>query len=224
MISLMLTLFLTGIGLGAGPCMASCGPLLISYTAATKKGFKDSMRVYIIFSLTRIFVYLILGVLIGLFSQAIFYQKYQVYITKTIYFIGATIILLIGVSIILGKNHGFKFCQSMRKKLIERDTKSIIFFGLVVGIAPCAPLIGVLYYIGLTSLSWLKALLLSFAFGLGTVFSPLIFLVVASGFITKLFKNEEKIYQIFQIFCGAILCILGLHLYITTLISGPPKF
>lgn len=224
MIRIIISLFLTGIALGAGPCMASCGPLLISYTAATKRGFKDSLRVYVIFSLSRIFVYLVLGLLIGLFSQYFLHQNFQETVSKYAYIVGGAFISLIGLLVILGKEPNSKFCQVLRKNLIEKDTKSILIFGLIVGISPCGPLIAVLSYIGLTSFSWLKGMLFSLSFGLGTIISPLLFLVLLAGFINKIFKNKENFYQLFQKFCGFILCLFGLYLLIITLIYNPPTF
>lgn len=224
MLRLAFALFLTGIALGAGPCLASCGPMLISYTAATKKGIKDSLRLYLIFSLSRIFVYLILGLVVGLLSQVFLLGSYQQDIAKFIYLIGGGFIFLLGLLIMLGREPRFKFCQVLRNNFIEKDAKSIFVFGLVVGISPCAPLIAVLSYIGLASLSWFKGALLSLSFGLGTVISPLVLLVIFAGFINKLFKQNEHFYALFQKICGAILCFLGLHLFITTLYNKFPGF
>lgn len=224
MCGLMLTLFLSGIVLGAGPCMISCGLLLISYTAATKDGIKDSLRVYFIFSLSRILVYLVLGILAGMLGEFFLYQDYQDNFSGFIYIAGGIFIILMGLLIILGKEPRFKFCRVLREKLIEKDIKSIFIFGLIVGISPCAPLLGVLSYIGLTSFSWIKGLLLSLSFALGTIVSPLIFLVVFAGFIKRFFKSEGKFFEIFQKLCGIILCLLGLHLFIATLFFNQPKF
>ncbi|HOX54754.1 MAG: sulfite exporter TauE/SafE family protein [Candidatus Omnitrophica bacterium] len=215
MLNLVISLFLSGVALGMGPCMASCGPLLISYSAATKTGLKDSIRLYLIFSLSRIIAYLILGVLVGFLSELFIYQNYQMHLSRFFYFAGGIFIFAIGLLIILGKEPRFKLCRLLRKNLIENDAKSIFIFGLVIGISPCAPLIGVLSYIGMVSFSWVKGLLLSLSFGLGTVISPLIFLVVFSSFINKLFKDKERFFIIFQKICGFILCFLGLQLFIS---------
>lgn len=203
--------------MGMGPCMVSCGPLLISYSAATKNGFGDSLRLYLIFSLSRIIVYLFLGLLAGLFSQFIFFQDYQLNLARYLYFVGGIFIFLIGLIIILGKEPRLKLCKLLRKNLVENDAKSIFVFGLIIGISPCAPLIGVLSYIGMISFSWLKGMILSLAFGIGTVISPLIFLVIFAGLINKIFKNREKFFIIFQKICGFILCFLGIHLFILAL-------
>lgn len=224
MLNLIVSLFLSGLALGMGPCMASCGPLLISYSAATKSGFKDSLRLYLVFSLSRVVVYMFFGILVGLFSQVFVNQDYQLHAARYLYLAGGIFIFIIGVLIVLGKEPKLRLCRLLRKNLVENDTKSIFIFGLIVGISPCAPLVGVLSYIGMVSFSWLKGLILSLAFGIGTVISPLIFLVIFAGFINKIFKDKERFFIIFQRICGFILCFLGIHLFILALNYQTPRF
>jgi len=224
MLNLVISLFLSGIALGMGPCMASCGPLLISYTAATKSGPKDSLRLYLIFSVSRILVYLVFGIVVGLFSEFFVYQDYQMHLARYFYFAGGLFIFIIGLLIMFGKEPRFKLCKLLRSKLVENDTKSIFIFGLIIGISPCAPLIGILSYIGMVSFSWLKGMILSLAFGIGTVISPLIFMVVFASLINKIFKDKEKFFVIFQKICGFILCLLGTHLFILALYYQSPRF
>ena len=60
---IVITFFLLGLSFGSGPCLAACGPLLISYIAGTGKKFKDSVVTYLIFSSARIVT--LDGIIIG---------------------------------------------------------------------------------------------------------------------------------------------------------------
>ena len=69
------TIFATGIALGSGPCLATCGPILLPFIAAAKKGPASSLKCWLIFSATKLFVYMILGGLAGVIGANL-YQTY----------------------------------------------------------------------------------------------------------------------------------------------------
>jgi sulfite exporter TauE/SafE len=83
--------------------------------------------------------------------------------------------------------------------------------GLIIGILPCAPLITVVSYIGLIAKHWFNTVIYSLSFGLGTVFSPLLVLLIFTGLIPKFIK-KERIYRIFNLACGLIIVFLGVQL------------
>ncbi|MFA5357159.1 MAG: sulfite exporter TauE/SafE family protein, partial [Candidatus Omnitrophota bacterium] len=62
-------LFLTGVLFGSGPCVASCGPFLISYIAGTRKTAARGVVAYILFSSARVSVYIALGVSVFFLSR-----------------------------------------------------------------------------------------------------------------------------------------------------------
>lgn len=217
MLRVGISLFLSGVFLGAGPCLIGCGPLLASFIAGNKKDIKQSIRIWLIFSLSRILAYLILGLLIGLLSQEVVYRYYDSGVAKHLFIIGGIFISLIGALMVLNRLSQFKICNILNDKLIKNDTKSVFIFGLVIGLLPCAPLSGILIYVALISKSIFKAIFYCFSFGLGTFASPLIIMAICASFIAKLLGGQEKAFNIFQKICGLIIIILGVQLILSGL-------
>lgn len=214
MIKILISLFLTGLLFGSGPCIASCGPLIISYVAGTGKNITKGLLTYIVFSLSRITAYFILALLIfflGRFTVERFAADYS----KSIFTLGGIFIIFVGALMVLGKHLAFGFLnfKKIQNFILWKDVKSIILLGLIIGFLPCAPLIAVLSYIGLISKSWPNSILYSFSFGAGTFLSPLILLVMLTGLIPKLFTARLTIYyRLFNIICGLIIIFLGIQL------------
>jgi sulfite exporter TauE/SafE len=211
MSKIIATSFLLGLSFGIGPCIASCGPLLISYTAGTNKNIIKSFFMYLLFSLSRIFIYVVFSLAIFLLGQFII-DSILSPISKYVFISAGTFIMIIGVLICLGKNPNHKFCQRLQNFFLRKDTKTVIILGLIVGILPCAPLISVLSYIGLVAKHWFDALLYGLFFGLGTAMSPLLLFVIFSGFITKAIVERNKFYRVFNIVFGMVIILLGLEL------------
>lgn len=133
--------------------------------------------------------------------------------SKYVVILGGIFIILVGLLMALGRRLEFGFWQFLQKRLLERDKKSIIILGLVIGLLPCAPLLAILSYVGLVSKSWIESLLYSFSFGIGTFVSPLIFLVILTSLIPKFLIKKKGIYiQIFNFICGLIIVYLGIQL------------
>lgn len=212
MIKIIVSLFLSGLFFGSGPCIASCGPILISYIAGTKKNILKGLITYTLFSSARIFVYLILSLLIfflGRFTLDRLLGNFSKYVVV----LGGIFIILIGLLMALGKRLEFGLWQFLHKKFLERDKKSIMILGFAIGALPCAPLLAILSYVGLVSRNWLHTLLYSFSFGVGTFVSPLILLTLLAGFIPTWLKDRKILYsQIFSFICGLILIFLGTQL------------
>jgi len=212
MLRTILSLFLTGIFLGSGPCLISCGPFLVSFVAGAKKNYRESLGIWLIFSLTRLFAYLVLGIIAGFFSQEIVYRIYQGNTGLYLLLFGGVFILLIGLVIFWGGNKQLKICRILEERFVKRGIKSTIIFGLVIGFLPCAPLLAVLSYVVLVAGSWHKGLIYSLSFGLGTLISPLIVLVLLASMVPKLFSENAKFMKLFQKICGLIIILLGLEL------------
>jgi sulfite exporter TauE/SafE len=205
-------LFLSGLLFGSGPCIASCGPILVSYIVGTKKSIFKGLVVYILFSLSRISVYLVLSVLIfflGNFLLERFLRNFSKYILA----LGGAFIILVGVLLAGSRRLEFRPWQFLEKNIIRRDKKSMLALGLVTGLLPCAPLLAILSYVGLVSKSWLESLFYSFSFGLGTFISPLVLLVILAGLIPKFLVDKKGLYaQIFSFISGLVIIFLGLQL------------
>ncbi|MCK9604262.1 MAG: sulfite exporter TauE/SafE family protein [Candidatus Omnitrophica bacterium] len=210
MISIIISLFLSGMFFGSGPCMASCGPLIISYVAGTRKNVFKGLITYGLFSLARISVYLLLGIGVY-FLGNVALEGFLGDFSRYIIVIGGCFIVLVGLLMALGKRLELKFCHSLEKNMLEHDKKSILALGFITGLLPCVPLLVILSYIGLVSKSWIASLLYAFSFGVGTMFSPLILLVVIAGLIPRCLIDKSYD-RWFNLACGIIIIFLGLQL------------
>lgn len=217
MLKICLSLFITGIILGAGPCLASCGPILLSYIAATKKTPLGGLRSWFIFSLSRVLIYVFLGGMAGFAGSELFRRFYWEAPGYVIWLVSGIFISFLGFLIFSGRKSHFKICRILNESFIQNDTKSLIILGILIGIFPCIPLIGIFSYITMVSTHYSQGLLMSASFGLGTFISPLIFLGLIAGGIPKLkvLQNERNL-VIFQKICGAILFFLGAHITVKT--------
>ncbi len=213
-LKIIITLFIFGLSFGCGPCLASCGPIFIAYSVGTKKGFLKTFISYVLFSLSRISVYILLSILIfilgDLAAERVF-GRYGAYLAV----LGGIFIALVGFFMILGKASKLNFFVPLERCFLGYDKKNIIVMGFAAGLLPCAPLIAVLSYIGLVSRSWFHSLLYSGIFGLGTFFSPLIFLAVFSGAVSEFFSRKKQLYsRLSNIICGLVIIICGMQLII----------
>ncbi|MDP3143729.1 MAG: sulfite exporter TauE/SafE family protein [Candidatus Omnitrophota bacterium] len=213
MLRICVSLFLSGIFLGSGPCLVSCGPFLVSFIAGANKNLKESFRIWLIFSLARIFSYLLLGFIAGVFSQEIVYKIYQSNLGRYLLIAGGVFLLLIGILMMAGGLGRNKFCQALEARFIKKGMKSVAIFGLLIGFLPCAPLLAILSYIALISGSWYKGIWYSLSFGIGTLISPLIILAILASQVSKLL-NKTKFFAVFQKICGLIIFVLGWELII----------
>ncbi|MFH0732251.1 MAG: sulfite exporter TauE/SafE family protein [Candidatus Omnitrophota bacterium] len=220
MIRIAFSLFATGIALGAGPCMATCGPVLLSYITATKKGPANAFRCWFIFSITRAFIYASLGALTGIIGTSLYQSYYWEKKGFIIWAIGGIFICLLGILTAMGNNTHSKVCHKLQNIFIAKDTKSIMALGVVIGLFPCAPLIGVLSYISMISVYWHQGVVLAFSFGLGTIISPLLILGLGAGLLQRLkVLQDEKTHVWFGRIAGVILFFLGLHILIKTIVG-----
>lgn len=204
MFKLIIALFLLGLSFGSGACIASCGPVLISYVAAKRKDLFKTIVIYLLFSFARVLVYIALGLLIFLAGKFTI-ENVLGNFAKYVFIFGGFFIVILGFFICIGKNIKIKFFQ--------RDKQNIFIIGLIIGLLPCAPLLVMLSYIGLVSKSWPQALLYSVSFGIGTVFSPLLLLVIMASFFNRILENLKEIYcRVFTFLCGLVMMLLGIHL------------
>jgi sulfite exporter TauE/SafE len=205
-----LGLFVLGLSFGSGPCLVSCGPVFLSYLAGNSKNVAQSFLRYLVFSLSRISVYLTFSSLVFLLGSFLA-QRLLAGFEKLSFGIGGVFIILLGVLTAFGFKLQNSFCKALKANFLERDIKSMVLLGLVIGLLPCAPLIALLTYVGLTAGSLGKSVLYGLIFGLGTFFSPLLILSLAAGFIPRIIKGREEIYgRVFNLICGLAIVYLGL--------------
>ena len=211
---LLLSFFILGLSFGFGPCLASCGPLLVSYVAGTHKNVYQAVSAYLLFSSSRILAYILLG--LALFVAGQFTVNYILGDSARYFYLAAGIfIITIGTLVTFGKKANNKICRRLNQVLLKRDSKSVLLLGLFIGILPCAPLFSAFASMALIAKSWWDALLCSLFFGLGTVFSPLLLFVIFAGLIPSFMRNLNPIlYRVFNMICGLIIIFLGAGLVI----------
>lgn len=217
---IIVSLFLTGLFFGYGPCLLSCAPLLISYIAATKENAWGGLRVYVIFSLTRLLVYLVFGFLVGLLGEWALHRFLGSVLLRVLFFVFGIFLIFLGVLLLLRKFEVSQKCPALfQRTLGPRDTKNVILFGLIVSFSPCLPLVAMLGYIAMISDHWAKGIFYMTAFGLGTVVSPMVVAAMLAGWMAKALKSHQGVFRTLQIICGLIICVLGFHLILSAIRS-----
>ena len=218
MLNLLIThlqIFGIGFSLGiAGPCLIICAPVICAYTAASHKNWRQSASNIFVFLSGRLFAYLILGYLAGLSGTAL---RHFTDSNLSVFFkpLSGVVTIIFGVALLLHK----KETDCCRKEFSESAYcfGSLFLLGFSIGMAPCAPLIAILFNIAMMSKSALDGLAYAFSFGMGTLFSGMIAISVLTGFVRWIpssLVRSERSNLIFRIICAALLIILGIRLMI----------
>ncbi len=223
MFKIFWSLFLTGVVLGWGPCLFSCGPLLISYIAAAKDTAKSGFFSYCIFSCVRVFVYCLFGLLCGVFGETILHNFFSSEALGYVFFAFGVFLSLSGLLIIIEKFSFGRCCHDFVCHFCGKkgDVKNIVLFSLIVSLSPCVPLLAVLGYIVLISDHWFKGVFYMAGFGLGTIVSPLIIFSSAAGYAAELLRNKEKYLRLLKLLCGMIIFLCGVYFIYSFLKSCP---
>ena len=207
LLRLTISFFVLGLSFGSGPCLVSCGPLLFSYMAGSNKNIYQSIKGYVIFSLSKASVYLVTGLLFFIFG------KLAVDLLSNsrgvVYSVSGVFIVSIGLLLLLRSRKDRPLCPKIQDALINKDNKTFATFGILTGILPCAPLLVVFSSLGLIAKNWVEALVLSLSFGLGTSISALVILALLAGYIPQKIKHSERI---FNLIGGLVVIILGFYI------------
>ena len=200
-----------GFGMGWGPCLAFCGPILLPYVAAGKGGWREGLRLSAMFSLGRLLGLAILGGLASVAFASInrFFPPHK---SGYLYLAMAIFIVLVGVLIILGE--GSKRPR-YKKRVVKGEGGSILGLGFLIGISPCVPLVAILTYIACTVTNVLQGVAYALCFGMGTIIPVMILGPLAGLLPEKVFKSPAHL-RIFRIVCGAILILFGFQLFYCT--------
>ena len=201
-------LFVSGIVLGSGPCLVSCAPFLIFYTTAHKPGIKRSLYSYAIFSLGRLMSYILWGFLCAVGAAYLQSEMVSRY-TNIIYLILGIFIAVLGVATCLGAKEFFgKTCAMFH----QGNVRNVGLAGLLIGFAPCLPLLGILNYVVLVAQNPWDAVMYLLVFGSGTIVSPLVLLAALSGKFAQILSGNKNIKSLVQYVSGGVLVLLGLRI------------
>jgi hypothetical protein len=210
-------LFISGVLFGAGPCVASCGPILFTYIVGTGKSARSGITAYAVFSLARMVAYVSLAA--GAFALGSFALEQGVARWESVITTAGGVFIFFLALLTLTAPDCSKVIKTCRGPLIERDRKSVFTLGLIAGFSPCAPLLGVLSYIAFVSKSLEASLLYGVSFGVGTCLSPLILLAGMAGLINRLGARAKETYaRVLKVICALVLMALGAQLIIRGII------
>jgi sulfite exporter TauE/SafE len=198
----ILYLALQGFFLGFGPCLVTCAPIMLPI-AGTKKTWQEGFFAALSFSLGRVAVYMVLGGLFGYFGAFILKYYYSSGFYYYIQTILSVFLVSIGVAVLMGKDIRFRFCG-----MGEGHTALL---GVLVGLSPCIPLIGVLLEIAFISDNFLSGLIYSLAFGIGTIISPLLLLGAVIPLVGG--RIDQRIFKVFTYLCGLMLIFGGIYIF-----------
>jgi sulfite exporter TauE/SafE len=205
-------LFLIGLTFGmAGPCLLSCGPVLVTYLTAKKRSLAASIRDTFVFLSGRLLAYLLLGYLAGLSAVAL---KKFLGPQNTIFLkpLAGAISIFFGFIVIFDRRQSLGECPYSSGAKV-RDTLGLAALGFVIGLSPCAPLIALLSEIALISKTAFSGILYALSFGLGTFISGIVVIGAVTGILTILpakFLRSETGNTVFRVICGMLLVMMGL--------------
>jgi cytochrome c biogenesis protein CcdA len=161
-------------------------------------------RLAIYFSLGRITAYVILGTVAVALLNTLGLQREMF---KQI--AGVFIIITVAVDILKPRAG---LCHVIKDKLFGRYDLNMYIFGLLIGLSPCAPLLGLLTFIAAKSEHVWHGAMYGLAFGLGSLFSPLLFIGFFAGWFSSVMSRTGHAFLILKIAADLVLVYLGLRL------------
>lgn len=201
-------MFILGVSLGWSGCLSFCGPILLPYIAATRNSWLRGLKVSLAFSLARIVPYVILSLISARLGYGLIRRFYATPARSIIYLVAGAFVALLGILITIGKPPHRKCCLPGKRPGRE-GLKEVTWLGILVGLAPCGPLAGLLIYIAFNARNFLQGALLGLAFGVGTLCSPLVLGGPAAAAAAGLLEKRPLVDKIFSRVCGVILVYWG---------------
>lgn len=189
---MLLEAFILGIVYGFGPCTFSCAPVLVPIIMSTSKDYKQGLLYTLAFSLGRIVIYFLLGLIMGAIGK-VFEPQMPAWL------LGSFLIVL-GIALMFNIQ---KKCLVPKVKITGLHMSFIA--GIVMGISPCAPLVGALG-LAVASRSILLGGLIALVFGIGTVLSPILLIGTAAG----KWSSIKEFSSVNNYVAGGFLIVIGL--------------
>jgi len=218
----MNAIILTGLTLGllsSFHCVGMCGPIALSIPVHQYSEWKKNLGV-VIYNLGRTFTYGLLGLIVGLIGQSLYFIKLQQYFSIVV---GCIILVFILITYWKIKFHfnikiRFNFIKILQSKLSfllkKRKVQHLFLIGILNGLLPCG-----MVYLALTAAAatgnFYHATIFMFAFGIGTV--PLMYAFISLG---KFFSNTHRIF--FQKSVPILLALMAVLLIVRGLNLGIP--
>ncbi|MDD5491879.1 MAG: sulfite exporter TauE/SafE family protein [bacterium] len=207
-----LKLFITGFTAGAGPCLLSCAPVLLPLLTVTAKDRTQGITATILFVTGRLAAYLVLGFLAGWSIRWLDKFGPAALIPVVIKACAAGFIIILGALIMIGRGISVRYCDRFIKYFIDKNHKSMFILGILLGFAPCLPLIGILTYIAVKSTSPWQGLMYAGCFGLGNIIIVLLLGGFSSSLLARYRQNLDRGRKILGQACGLFLILWGILL------------
>ena len=207
-------IFLMGLIVGWGPCFTHCALILLPYIAGIHKGWRESLKATLIFSLAKIIPYIILSLIAASLGNLMVRCYYESSLSIIVFLIISLLLIISGLFLMVGGASKFSFCDKVKDKFLVRKRKGLILLGLLVDFSPCIPLFGVLAYIAYESKTILDGLILGSCFALGNLLSPLILLGVLAGGMLSFALRKPIVNKIINIILGSFLIYFGIRILV----------
>ncbi len=202
-------LFVLGVAMSFGPCMAICSPLIVPYVAGTERGWRGGLFSTLAFLGGRLVTYSGLGFLAGLGGMTLLslLSGHR----QPVFLGGGALVAAAGLLVITGRlSSGDECCPRGRRP--ARGPGGAFALGLTTGIMPCAALLAVLGFIALEAAAPWRGGIMGAAFGLGKFVSPLLPLGVAAGAFPRLLPRTPRAARILRVVSGGVLVLAGVYL------------
>lgn len=204
-------LFCIGLGFGSiGPCFLTCTPILVTYIAGTRKGWRRAMFDVAAFLAGRLVAYCLLGALAGISGGLI-----RRFAGPTAASVGMVVggLVSIGLSVMVFAGKGFSSGGACGKSgRYAWGSAGALVFGFVVGVSPCAPLAALLFELSLMSKGVWDGIMYAASFGLGTLLSGMVVIGSAAGLFAwlpgKVLRTPRAVTAL-SVACAALLLVTG---------------
>jgi uncharacterized protein len=216
--------FVGGLFFGLAYCTASCLPVVAGYIAGVGSGFKQSVKITLIFNGGRVVAYTLIGAIIGLFGGLLRFfiledaiSPFQIYSSLAF----GLVTVVIGVMLMFQAKKTSCNCAGADSKVAESRIRRFgvdfgaFTLGFTRGLIVCAPLI-LLLSTSLTLVDPVGSVAIAILFGLGTTISPILILGGATGWLL----NKAPLFRKYTAIAGGvILIILGIVSVYSSLIQ-----
>jgi len=212
----VLKLFVLGITVSFGPCIAHCSLVILPYIATTTQSWKEGLKAILAFSVARLAIYGALGLLAGLLGRTVIEQLLQ--FELQIMVAGGVLIACLGIYTFFRKNEASRCRVAACGATHRANIRGPALLGLFAGILPCLPLLGVLTFTALYAHDLWQGAFYGLAFGAGKLFSPLIVLGMLAGSAPALLSRYGRVFGYFTKLCGIVLIFIGISLIVPGLL------
>lgn len=208
------TVMMTGLGCGLG-CGSLSTPLLVGKMLGEARTKKGCMIATGIFSLGKILMYMLLGVLAAVFGGIIIesVQEMLPNVTQNVFRIVSVLFggMIIKNAFKKNKCSSCKQCGSTSAFFSRFKDPSYFVIGLIYAVIPCSPLIIALTYAA--GMSPALAALLMLCFGVvNSIFSVIIYAPIVGVIISKMQEEIPEYYRWIQVLSAIML--IGMAIFI----------